>query len=263
MIHSTFFKNIKQRPVKFKKFKAKSPLFFQNFNLMGGLFTINYKAAQKLLPRETKPLEIVPGIALLAIHCMDYLETDIGPYAEVSVAIILESPATFLPRPLKAVLDIVARNYHVFIEDLPVTTEIARSGGVQFFKFPKYLADISFRETKTHRICTLRDKKNLDLILEFDMKKLKTTHVRQDKNKDLVLINTYSQKKAPGFRGRLKVNLKERGFSFLIPYATLRLGEHEISKKINSLKPGILLQALYAPHCEGILFHQREIQAES
>lgn len=60
--------------------------------------------------------------------------------------------------------------------DLPVTTEIALQGGVEVYNYPKYLADISYRETKNYRICTVRDRESQDLIVEFDGRKLETKH---------------------------------------------------------------------------------------
>lgn len=254
MIHSGFFKDIKQKTIRFKKFKAKSPMFFYDAHMMAGIFLADYRAVKKILPDSLKPIRIFTKKALLAIHCIEYLNTDVGPYNEVSFSIILKSPGSIIPGSAKTILDLLTKKYHAFIEELPVTTEISRAGGVQFLKFPKFLADISFRETATHRICTLRDKKTLQLIMEFDLKKFKTVSLEPGKSQDVYTIHTYSQKKTTGLRGRFKVNLIDRGFSFLLPHISLRWGQHKIAKKIKSLKPGLLLQTILAPECEAVLF---------
>lgn len=254
MIPSGFLTGIQQKTVTFKKYKTKSPLVFYDLHMMGGIFTASLKHVKRLLPKNYHPVQVFPGKALLAVHCMEYHDSDIGPYGEVSISVILKPPGFIIPGSVKLLLATLTKNVHVFVQELPVTTDVANIGGIQFFKFPKFVADISFRETKTHRICTLRDKKTLDLILEIDCMKISTRHIQQNKSREIYTVHTYSQKKDPGMRGKFKINLLERGMSFLMPRISLRWGKHPLAIKMNELKWGIQLQSVYAPQCEAVLY---------
>jgi hypothetical protein len=151
--------------------RAARRLMFDDLSLMGGIFTADLKRAREWVPSGRRPIVIAPGTALACVFCMEYRKSGIGPYGEVAVAIPLEPAGSFLPGSLSAFMKFIAGGSDVFIAQLPVTTERARSSGVSLMGLPKFTAEISFRETVTHRICTLRDRQSLELILEFDVKK--------------------------------------------------------------------------------------------
>ncbi|MFQ5745370.1 MAG: acetoacetate decarboxylase family protein, partial [Acidobacteriota bacterium] len=90
-----------------------------------------------------RPVELRPGRCLVAFSAFEYRKTDIDPYNEFSVAL----PIIF-GRPSIPGLDLAAqwarRCVTAYVWHLPVTTEIARVGGVDLYGYPKFVADISF-----------------------------------------------------------------------------------------------------------------------
>ncbi|MBI4247871.1 MAG: hypothetical protein HY611_00075, partial [Elusimicrobia bacterium] len=136
---------------------------------------------------------------------------------------------------------------------LPVTTETALYGGIDFFNYPKYLADISFRETATHRVCTLRDKESRELIAEFEGRKIPTrTCAAEEENK--LTFYTYPWIGARPHRAKLLINQIERGGACLRRGASLRLGSHPRAEAFRALSIGAQAQYLYAPKCQAVLF---------
>ncbi|MBT3981715.1 MAG: hypothetical protein HOE90_10205 [Bacteriovoracaceae bacterium] len=254
MSSSAFFNKVKQESVNFGEYEAKTPLFLRDFNLMGGLFTASLSELKKLLPKNLKPIRILPGKGLVAIHCIEYKSSDIGPYNEVAFSIVVQPPGNLLTRPVKFLKEALNKSVHGFVQNLPVSTDISAQGGVEFFHFPKFVADISFRETKHHRICTLLDHETKDLILEMDFKKYETKFVRQDKKHRPISILTFSEEESYVPSAKFMVNPLEWGFSFLVPKMSLRWGSHPTTEKFKALKIGIEFQSIYAPKCEAILY---------
>jgi hypothetical protein len=246
----SFFEGYRQETVSIRGVPGKSPMFFRDFSMMGGVFAASFARARAALPaRGYRPLEVAPGVALAAVHCMEYKDSDIGPYNEVSLSIALRRgwlPFTSLFQTARAM---ATGTFHAYVHALPVTTETAVHGGLDFFNYPKYLADISFRETATHRVCTLRDKDSRDLILEFEGRKLATKKSEDDR---LTLL-TYPEIKGRPRRAKLLVNQLERGTS-LLRGAALNLGSHARAGAFEGLGFGRLVEYLYAPKCQGVLF---------
>lgn len=186
---------------------------------------------------------------------MEYKQSDIGPYNEVSLSFAVQygkkTHHTFI-HLLKSTLK---SDYYGFIKELPVTTDVALYGGIDYFNYPKYLADITFRETATHRVCTLRDKESSELILEFEARKIK---IRSKSN--IMTLNSYPIKDGRPLHGKVFIHQKEFGVSFLVPRVSLRLGDHPKSQPFHELNLGKQIQFLYSPSCEGILFEPTLIE---
>lgn len=263
MKKGSFFKGYEQKKIPIRQFKGKTPLFYQDLNLMGCIFTADLKTIKKYLPsKEYHPLSILPGRGLAAIHCVEYKQSDIGPYNEVSLSIAVQYGKKSKPVPIHLLQSALKSDYHGYIKELPVTTDVALYGGIDFFNYPKYLADISFRETSSHRVCTLRDKESLDLILEFEAQKIKTRNFENIPflNKwSIMTLNAYPIKKGKPVHAKTLIHQKEFGVSFLIPRVNIRLGDHFRSKSFRELDLGKQIQFFYSPSCEGILFEPEDM----
>lgn len=248
-----FFSGYRQEPVSIRGVPGKSPMFFRDFALMGGVFLADLARARAALPAGGyRPLRLPLGRALVAVHCMEYKDSDIGPYNEVALAVALRRgwlPFLSLFQAARAAL---TGTYHAYVKALPVTTETALHGGVDFFNYPKYLADISFRETAAHRVCTVRDAQSRDVILEFEGRRLATwAAAPQDENR--LTLYTYPEFKGRPHRAKLLVNRVESGTSWLRG-AGLRLGSHPRAAEFAALGLGRVVEYTYAPRCQGVLF---------
>ena len=248
-----FFERYKQEPVSIRGVPAKSPMFFRDFHMMGGVFLADLSRARAALPpRWYRPLIMPLGRALVAVHCMEYKDSDIGPYNEISLSIALKRGWLPFMSMFQAARSLQSRTFHAYIKALPVTTETALHGGVDFFNYPKYLADISFRETATHRVCTLRDKDSRDVILEFEGRRIAAwTCAPKDENR--MTPYTYPEFDGRPRRAKLLVNRLESGTEYLHG-AALRLGTHPRAAVFKDLGIGRLVEYLYAPRCQGVLF---------
>ena len=104
------------------------------------------------------PARLAPGLGAIAVTCFEYRDTDLGPYNELAISVVLNEP-WFLPNlPGRALISSLRRRQlHAWVHHLPVTTEIARAGGVDFYNYPKFVAGIDFEETATQRVCRLSE----------------------------------------------------------------------------------------------------------
>jgi hypothetical protein len=254
---SAFFTGIRQQPVDIRGVPGKSPMFFRDFSLMGGVFLADLAAVRAALPRGYRPLRLPFGRGLVAVHCMEYKDSDIGPYNEVSLAVALKTGRLPFTSPLQAARAALTASYHAYVSALPVTTATALHGGVDFFNYPKYLADVSFRETASHRVCTLRDKESGDLICEFEGRRLGTRCAPPD-GANLMRLTTYPEMSGRMRRARLDVNRLECGTSWLRG-GSLRLGAHPRAAAFAALRLGPLVEYLYAPRCQGVLYRPEDL----
>ena len=250
----TFFDGYTREDVSIRGVPGKSPMFFRDLNMMGAVFTADLAKARTALPEGCyRPLALPLGRALVAVHCMEYKDTDIGPYNEVSLSIALHRSRLPFMSVVEAAASLRRQAYHAYVTALPVTTETALYGGIDFFNYPKYLADISFRETATHRVCTLRDKESLDLILEFEGRKI-ATRTCAAKNENRLTLYTYPQIGVRPYRAKFLINQIERGAACLRRGASLRFGSHPRAEEFKELGLGAQPQYLYAPRCQAVLF---------
>ncbi|MBI3534683.1 MAG: acetoacetate decarboxylase family protein, partial [Deltaproteobacteria bacterium] len=175
-----FFAPYKQKKIYIRNHAAKSPLFYKSLNMMGAVFTVNLEKVTHLLPKTLNliPLTLAPLAkqrAIIGIYCFEYKETDIGPYNEFSIALALNPTGTNFLSFLSAfeiIKNIFTESHHGYVLQMPVTTELAYWGGVDYFNFPKYITNIQFEDTLTTRICNVYDRSNQKLIFSFEGEKI-------------------------------------------------------------------------------------------
>ena len=70
----------------------------------------------------------------MALYCIEYRKTDIGPYNEVGLTVLALAPGDPIPA-----------NYVV---DLPVTTAVANRAGREIWGYNKFVAAIDVKERR-------------------------------------------------------------------------------------------------------------------
>lgn len=95
------------------------------------------------LPAPLEPLRPLPGKGLVALTFFSYAVCDNDPYYEVSIAVVVRRPGAKGSHVGQLLGDIRRRNFFAHVLALPVTTEIARTRGVQGYQLPKWLTPIS------------------------------------------------------------------------------------------------------------------------
>lgn len=248
---SDFFYNIPQKEINIRQYKGKSPMFFRKFNMMAGVFTADYIYCRNLVPKAISHiLELSPGRTLVAIHCMQYIHSDVGPYNEISISIGINPNGSYsLPSIIGAML---TNSYHAYIVQLPVTTEVAYFGGIDYFNFPKSIADISFKEDDIRRTCTLKDKNSGVPIFSFSGKKIISNN--NNHRFKIMTLNSYPIMDDKVTHAKIVVNKINCSERFFMPYAQVVYGNGNIADQLKDMKLGMLLQYFYAPECESILY---------
>jgi hypothetical protein len=242
------FKGVRQEEIELHGQKGKLPVFYYDNTSLAALFTASTAKMRSLLPHpDMRPVELLPGRCLMAFMAFEYRESDLGPYNEFSIAVAITFRKTPIPL-VTGTAQLLRRSLSAYVRHLPVTTEIARVGGVDFYGYPKFIADIDFFREEGSVRCVLGEKGTEILSLTG---KTPATHA----GKRLEYI-TYSMKDGVPLRTRILVNPLEFSQIMSRDAARLEIGSgHPICDELKSIelseKP-VLYQ--YSPVTEAILF---------
>ena len=250
MRRSPFFDGVTQSEVTVAGQPAKVPIFYYDGTAIQAVFAARLGALRRLMPDPRfSPARLAPGLGALAITCFEYRDTDLGPYNELAISVVLNEP-WFLPNlPGRALASSLRRRQlHAWVQHLPVTTEIARAGGVDFYNYPKFIAGIDFQETTTRRVCRLSEGEEHILTLSGE-------RIATPRSQELQLFSHLWMDRQPQ-GSEFKINALEMGASLRPGAATLDLGErHPIARELAGLiawrRP---LQYQYMARFEGILY---------
>lgn len=115
-----------------------APVEVRSAQLVSGIFTAPATAAQELIDYSGLRVHRVAGtLALCMISAVQYTDSDLGPYNEISVAVVVE-PHDGSPAPL-------GKDTTTFIHRLPVNQELSCTAGREIWGFPKWVADITWQ----------------------------------------------------------------------------------------------------------------------
>ena len=112
-------------------------MLIRDANVIGGTFLADYDKVKTQFPSAFRPIRLPLNKALVNIHCLDYIDTDIGPYREIAISVATHPATGFLPGPIKTLASAAQLNFHAYVLHLPVNTEISAVGGQKIFNFPK------------------------------------------------------------------------------------------------------------------------------
>jgi len=248
-----FFRGIKQWEFKRDDFEGKLPVFYYDTTSMTAIYTASTSSVIKLLPlKQMNPVELFPGRCLVAFTGFEYRKTDIDPYNEFSISF----PITF-NRPqipfFTAMWQMIGRCISAYVWQLPVTTEIARVGGVEMYGFPKFIADITYEKKDQTGTFAVSEKGQEILTLKGSL-----LPTKQDK---ITRINTYSVIDNIPLKTNVYINPMEFAQTNDRQAAKVALNsDHPICKTMQTLnlsKQPITYQ--YSPKNQGILFAGRNL----
>jgi hypothetical protein len=198
------------------------------------------------------PVEMTPGRCLVAFTAFEYRKTDIDPYNEFSISVILSFGKRQVPG-LTVLGQMMRRCYHAYVWHLPVTTEIARYGGVEHYGYPKFIGGIEFSREGGGVRCILTEKKKHVLTLAGPALAAKPGTITRYKTypvKDgitlvsnvLTLHHQYAEQRNP------------KGVSLILG------DDHPIAQELRGIglsEKAVLFQ--YSPQNESILFGPRNL----
>jgi len=111
-----------------------------------GLFLVPARAANELIKDSGFEMaQALPGRAIFSLSCVDYRDSDCGPYREISMAFFVKKYGGAKGIPyLGTWLDIKRDRAATFIWKLPVTTRTAHDAGILMWGLPKTIDEIDF-----------------------------------------------------------------------------------------------------------------------
>ena len=90
---SPFFEGVRQVDAQIAGQPAKLPAFYYDGAEMTALFPARHGELRRLLPDpRLVPARLAPGLGVVAVSCLEYRDSDVGPYNELAVAIPLNEP---------------------------------------------------------------------------------------------------------------------------------------------------------------------------
>jgi hypothetical protein len=132
------------------------PILYFRDDAFGLFFTADAAKVRAALPTDRlHPVQLPGGRALVVILAFNYIETTIGPYGELAVAV----PSVHGKRPpvgaVPALLEAGYPGFGMVVLHLPVTGTMARDGGRQLWGYTKFVADMEFTITPEFQQCRL------------------------------------------------------------------------------------------------------------
>ena len=253
MSSDDLFKGIVQWEMSWQGRAVKLPVFYYDNTAFTAIFTARTDRLRRLLPHpDLRPIELYPGTGMLAFTCFEYRRTDIEPYNELSIAVLATLGSRTLPG-VSLLAHVARRCFHAFVWKLPVTTEIARVGGVDLYGYPKFIAGIDFERPPGAIACHLSEDQRP--ILSLRGPTLPTSRGK------LTRYVTYSIKNGIPLVANVITDPLEYAESFTGAGATLELhGDHPIAAELREVGLGsrpVLYQ--YAPRTQAILFAPRNL----
>jgi Acetoacetate decarboxylase (ADC) len=247
---SPFFEGVSQMETVLDGEAVKLPIFYYEGSAISAVFPARLKALRALMPDPRFcPARLAPGVGTVAVTCFEYRDTDIGPYNELAISVPLNEPSSAPNLPGRAVIESMRRRQlHAWVQHLPVTTEIARLGGVELYNYPKFIGGIDFEQTEHRRICRLSE--GQEHILTLSGTRIETP--RQERFQ--LFSHLWMDRQPQG--SEFKLNATAMGISFCRDAAELELGtRHPIARELRSLlRSRRPVQYQYLRRFEGILY---------
>jgi hypothetical protein len=247
---SPFFEGVTQMDAMLGEQPVKLPIFYYDGTATTAAFPARLGALRRLMPDPRfSPARLAPGVGVVAITCFEYRDTDIGPYNELAIAIPLNVPALAPNLPGRALIAGMRRGQlDAWVHHLPVTTEIARAGGVELYNYPKFIAGIDFDETASERSCRLSEGR--EHILTLTGRRIATPRAIE-----IQLFSHLWMDRQPQ-RSEFKIAASAAGATMMRSSARLELGSRhpialELARLLLSRRP---LQYQYWARFEGILY---------
>ena len=224
------------------------PILYYRDDAFALYFTADYEKVKAVMPSDRLYPVMLPGKkAIVAIVAFNYIDTSIGSYGEVAVALpaVFDKRTTSTSGLLAAIRESGYPGFGVVVMHLPVTRVEARDAGRGEWGYTKFIADMHFTISPEYMECRMLegDAHILDLRLKRkgfylrDKKPLTTFSVRNGE-----LIKTVIPQKATK-----RISLMPGG-------SELKLGDHPVAASIRNL--GISdrpFMSMYFPERAGIL----------
>lgn len=132
--------------------KISLPVMVNDAAMLMNQFTVSAKRVRALLEGTGfRPVEIIPGKALMQLLAVDYRENDLGDYNEAAIIFPVLTPGESRPLPvLGPMLRTIRGTLSNFVYRMPVDQNFTTHAGRFIWGFPKWVStvDIAFEERR-------------------------------------------------------------------------------------------------------------------
>ncbi len=134
------------------------PVEVQSAMSWAAQYMVDLEAAQALVdPTGLEVAQPRPGKAIVSLVFVRYLKSDLDPYNELGVAVLVRRhDATPKRAPAKA-LEVIRGNVGVYIHRLPVNKSFTLEAGRTIWGYPKFRAEVGIRDEGEEAVCELAD----------------------------------------------------------------------------------------------------------
>lgn len=217
------------RVVKHGEAEFELPVLYLRDDFFGLYFTASKKKVKEILPSDRMhPVTLPNGRAIVAILAWNYIETSIGPYGEIPVAIPVLYNKKHLPFTgfIPGMLQGRYPGFGVLVMHLPVTKIMARDAGRGQWGYTKFVADMHFDITPEYMQCSMHE--GDDHILDLEVMR------RGFHRTDTAPLITFSVLKNKLIRTVIPMKGVMR-MSFRTKGSSLTLGDHPVAQSIKKL----------------------------
>ncbi len=248
-MHHDFFDGVEQVEATLIGKELKLPIFYRSARSMTAVFPASLPALKRMVPDPRySPAQLAPGVGAIHLSALEYYDTDIEPYNEFAIGVLLNDPYVMPVPGYNMLRQLIRLNFYTYIHHLPVTTELALRGGIDVYNYPKFLAGIDFSDTDQALTCVLSE--NGEQILTLKGRKISATRSGIMK----YFCHLYQFKQLQG--AEFKVNAIKYSLIPGIGKASLELGTtHPVAQELK----GALLSSqpmiyIYMPEIQCILY---------
>lgn len=159
MPNSTFSDAVSRRKLTRSGQAPTTPTSYYDGVAMMAVFPARLDALRAALPDPSfVPAQLAPGVGVVGISCFEYHNTDVGPYNQSPISIVLNEPYFCANLPGRALVSgRRPRQLDTWVQHLPVTTEAAHTVSVDAYHHPTFLASIDCTVERGRRSCRLAD----------------------------------------------------------------------------------------------------------
>jgi hypothetical protein len=236
-------------------FETYSPNFYYKDSSITAVFTADIERLRELMPVEIRgqvqPLQIWPGRGVVALSAYAYHYCDNDAYNELSLSIVTNKPGLANLGPLSLLGQSRAKSFWGYVLKLPVNTELARVRGVVGYNLPKWLSNISYRESEQALSFKIDDAQSGKPDVIFEGKKL-----RDLSQKVKMVTNSFTNVDKAGRLtfGYSVARQLSHASSRDADDIKLTLSDGSLSLYIKSLKLGKMLRYEFVPEFQAALY---------
>lgn len=144
------------------------PILYYNTAAVFASFLVDRDLAQQLLPPELSAVAIAPGKAIATVAFFQYVDSSVGPYNEMGLALSARPAAASGFRDTAALHPGTSILPGMYVVDLPVTTKAALAAGREIWGYPKIVTPIDFQLRGPELSCAVRDTDGSTLLCRLE-----------------------------------------------------------------------------------------------